>query len=156
MNKLGTRIFFLIAWELKQWIATGPTNTNIVNYVTTLSPHLFITNDIFIQYRMNHAVPYRGNCCYPCKLSHDNLGKSERFHFHCPVCQCTILNRDPFIKHLKLHDLKETPQTHGELEMDNKRGSNETAINKDYEESKMSKKNVKCMFIVVMLLATPS
>ena len=41
---------------------------------------------------------------------------------------------DPFIKHLKVHELKETPQTHGELEMDNKRGSNKTTINKDYEE----------------------
>ena len=88
----------------------------------------------FIQSHVNRAVPYYGNYCYPCKLSHDNLGKSERFHFHCPVCQCTILNRDPFIKHLKLHESKETPQTHGDLEMDNKRGSKENAITKDCEE----------------------
>lgn len=93
----------------------------------------------FIQSHANRAVPYHGKCCYSCKLSHDNLGKSERFHFHCPVCQSTILNRDPFIKHLKLHDSKETPQIHknGDCEMDNEE-SKETATNKDNEEDRSS------------------
>lgn len=89
----------------------------------------------FVQSHVNRAVPYNGKFCYPCKLSHENQGKSERFHFHCPLCQCTIINRDPFIKHLKDHnDSKETPQTHGDCEKDNKRGSEENVTNKDDDE----------------------
>lgn len=98
----------------------------------------------FIQSHVNRAVPYHGKFCFPCKLSHDNLGKSERFHFHCPVCQCTIINRDPFIKHLKHHDSNETPQTHGDCEMDNKRESEENAINKDDDEDGSSVDQEEC------------
>lgn len=41
----------------------------------------------------------------------------------------------PFIKHLKDHnDSKETSQTHGDCEKDNKRGSEENVTNKDDDE----------------------
>ena len=89
----------------------------------------------FIQSHVNRAVPYHGKSCYPCKLSHDNLGKSERFHYHCPVCQCTILNQEPFIKHLKLHDSKEPPKIHGDCEMDTKSDSNEIVTDDEEDGS---------------------
>ena len=57
----------------------------------------------FASSHLSRAVQYQGAPCFPCKKEHSEVGKTDRAHFHCPVCSKTVFQRQHFIKHLKTH-----------------------------------------------------
>ena len=63
----------------------------------------------FTSSHLSRAVTYKGTSCFPCKKEHSKTGKAKRAHYHCPVCEKTILNRVRFTKHLKTHSSTPTP-----------------------------------------------
>ena len=56
-----------------------------------------------LQCRINRVVKFNGKLFYPCLLKHMELGITERYHFHCPVCETTIFNMQPCFLHMQCH-----------------------------------------------------
>ena len=56
-----------------------------------------------LQCHINRAVQFNGKLFYPCKLKHMELGITERYHFHCPICKTTISNTQPFFLLMQRH-----------------------------------------------------
>ena len=50
------------------------------------------------------AVDVKGKMCYPCKVRHKNLGKCERAHYQCPICDSILFIRQRFQNHMLSHD----------------------------------------------------
>ena len=50
------------------------------------------------------AVDVEGKMCYPCKVQHKDLGKCERAHYHCPICDSTFFIRQQFQNHVLSHN----------------------------------------------------
>ena len=62
--------------------------------------------------RQTHVNPvrtfkYDGFRILPCKQEHDNMKYSgSRYHYHCPLCNKTVLQKSFFEKHMKIHKYK--------------------------------------------------
>ena len=119
----GFQDYFLNCSETKTMDCDKSNEHKHCKLCIRLSPCLFVVKDISVNLTWIMPCLIMGSSVihvnYHMIIWEKVFGK--RFHFHCPVCQCTIINCDPFIKHLKHHDSKDTPQTHGDCEMDNKR-----------------------------------
>ena len=54
----------------------------------------------FHEAHMSRVVQFNGKNILPCKLKHNQAGKSLRAHYHCPICNKTVINRAPFLSHV--------------------------------------------------------
>lgn len=64
----------------------------------------------FEQSHVSRAVSNCGTPIYPCKRQHGDAGRSQRSHFHCPVCKGTVTHRTAFVKHLEKHHVMQVNQ----------------------------------------------
>lgn len=71
----------------------------------------------FFEAHMSRVVQYNGKNILPCKLRHDQPGKSLRAHYHCPICNKTVINRAPFLNHVQNKHHHQQEQ-HGDLRED--------------------------------------
>ena len=74
------------------------------------------TNEYKCRRRFNEAhgsraVTVGGTTCYPCKVKHNNLRRSVRAHYHCPICNGTVLNRQRFLNHMENHETSVKPKS---------------------------------------------
>ena len=61
----------------------------------------------FSQSHASRAILHEGSYCFPCKKSHKSEGNSAKAHYHCPSCDATVVNKAPFLTHLRSHIKKE-------------------------------------------------
>ena len=94
----------------------------------------------------SHAVTVGGTTCYPCKVKHNNFGRSERAHYHCPICNGTVLNRQRFLNHMENHETSVKPNsTHvtADATKRNNLGTNAHSSDNEREEEKCDEPIVK-------------
>ena len=95
-------ISFLVVAELLS-IVHCKINIDTVSCVTNCSILHSIVYTTLPQVTFHERCNTKGPRSFPCKKEHSEVGKTDRAHFHCPVCSKTIFHRQHFIKHLKTH-----------------------------------------------------
>ena len=71
---------------------------------------------------------------YPCKRQHGDTGRSQRSHFHCPICKGTVTHRSPFVKHLENHDALQVQPEEGCRDENEDRVSSENHDEEPHDE----------------------
>ena len=85
-----------------QCVGSGNCKHSHCKWCGKVTKTLFLSRRHFQQSHVSHAVLYNAPC-YPCKQHHGSQGKSNRAHYHSPICSKTVLNKKPFQNHLESH-----------------------------------------------------
>ena len=94
----------------------------------------------FKQSHLSHAVLHNNIPCYPCKQNHNGESKSERAHYHCPVCMKTVMNKGPFENHLSRHERAHKKNGGRECGEEQEESCRKAQQNENDEEEKAGKK----------------
>ncbi len=73
--------------------------TSTVNFVRKFAP-TYQQKQHLLQAHFSRKVIYKEHEVLPFKLPH-NSSQNKRAHYHCPLCNETVINRKPFQKHLQ-------------------------------------------------------